>query len=244
MKSLLLLLLTLGVVSADLFAAPSGPPAKEAIRTVGRERSAQYLNRLVQVFGEKGVHQPEVWRIIAADGNGTLREFFVNGTGIVSEGPVPRGTAVAVGGPTIPLSAVAIDSTTAFTRAEKVAKASKIGFDSVNYQLRCLELSDKPAWFLQLLDSRGMKVGEVTVSAHSGKVLRTAWFSANPVMVNQTVSSRQPVTAQQAWYRTRNVVNRSAIGVKSGIGRAGQWFRGKVQPTPAAPQYFVPSRAR
>ncbi len=217
-------------------------PAREAIRTVGRERGAGSLTRIVQVFGEQGMDQPKVWRIVTMQGQ-TLREYYVQGGNIVTDGPVPAASAVRLRGPSINLGDLTIDSSAAFTRAEAAAKAARIGFDSASYQLRALELSNTPAWFLTLKNSAGQKVGEVSIGGKSGRILRTAWFTP----------TRPQTTAQQAaptaspFYRTRNVagetVSKVGTNVRDGLSKATNWIRGKIAPAPAQP-YYIPYRAR
>ena len=223
--------------------AAGGISAKDAVRTVGRERGAAYLNRLVQIIGENGADQPAAWRIIAADSQGTLREFFVSDRGILAEGPVPPAAAPQINGPRIPLKSVAIDSTQAFGRAEAAARSARVGFNSINYRLRCLELSTNPAWFLQLNDVTGRKVGEVTVSAGKGTVLRTQWFPRGATPPQDVGRGTPPASSQaeELWYRTRDVAGRGATAVKNGLNRAGNWIRDKVNPQP--PLYYVPPRS-
>jgi hypothetical protein len=244
MKTLrFLTMMTMGAIGMTTWAAaaPATVTAKEAIRTVGRDRSAQVLNAIVHVMGDGGVPQPSVWRVVAAQSNGVLREYFVGAAGVVSEGAVPRSASASVTGPSVPLSAVQIDSNRAFAIAEKAARAAKIGFDSVSYRLRCLELSEKPAWFLQLNDLRGVKVGEISISASTGKVLRMAWFQ--PPAPTAAPARPGQATGPVVWNRAAPAVNRGVAGVRNGFGRAGQWIRGKFQPY-AAPQYYVPSRGQ
>lgn len=173
MKRLTILSVILSLLSASLFAAP---PAKEATRALARERGADVLTRIVHVLGDRGSPQPAVWRIVIREESGIMREFFLSNDQVVSEGVVPPQAAASLGGNIVPMKKVTIDSTKAFQKAEAEARAARIGFNSVNYQLRCLELSTNPAWFMQMMDAQGHRVGTVCVSASTGQVVSRQWF--------------------------------------------------------------------
>lgn len=237
LRSLASLLLTAGPTLAD------GLSARDALRTAGRERGAAYLTRIVLVTGENGADQPAAWRMVAADADGTLREFFINDSGVIAEGPLPPKAAATANSPLLSLKSVAFDSTLAFSRAEAAAKTARIGFHSVHYRLQTPARSSSPLWFLVLNDALGRKTGEVTVSASSGKILATQWFSTTSAAANP---SQQPSSqAEELWYRTRDVAGRSASAVKDSFNRAGSWIRTKVSPStaPAPSPYYVPPRS-
>ena len=237
LRSLAFLLITAGPTLAD------GLSARDALRTAGRERGAAYLTRIVLVTGENGADQPTAWRMVAADADGTLREFFINDSGVIAEGPLPPKAAASANSPLLSLKSVAFDSTLAFSRAEAAAKTARIGFHSVHYRLQTPARSSSPLWFLVLNDALGRKTGEVTVSASSGKILATQWFSTTSAAANP---SQQPSSqAEELWYRTRDVAGRSASAVKDSLNRAGSWIRTKVSPStaPAPSPYYVPPRS-
>lgn len=173
MKSLPIVTAILTLLSAGVQAAP---PAKEATRALARERGADVLTRIVHVLGDRGSPQPAVWRIIIREETGLMREFFLSNDQVVSEGVVPPQAAASLAGNIVPLKKVVVDSTKAFQKAEAEARAARIGFNSVNYQLRCLELSSNPAWFMQMMDAQGQRVGAVCVSASTGEVVSRQWF--------------------------------------------------------------------
>ena len=229
-----------------LSAGPSlanGLSARDALRTAGRERGAAYLTRIVLVTGENGADQPTAWRIVASDPDGTLREFFISNSGVIAEGPLPPKAAASTNSPLLSLKSVAFDSTLAFSRAEAAAKTARIGFHSVHYRLQTPARSSSPVWFLVLNDALGRKTGEVTVSASSGKILATQWFSTSSAA---STPSQQPSSqAEELWYRTRDVAGRSASAVKDSLNRASSWIRTRVSPstTPATSPYYVPPRS-
>lgn len=208
------LLLALAAVVSPVQAAAD--TAREALRVVSK------LGQPVQVFGERGMDQPPFWRVLVRAPDTTIREFHVARGRVVAEVIVPR-TAVGVSTAPLPMHRLNIDSTAAFRKAEQAAIEAKVGFDSMNYELRCLELSTNAAWFLVLLDSKGRKVGDVTVGASTGNVIRKAFYRY-PVTPPPPPGS----TAETAWNRTRAGITNAAEGVKRGVGRATGWIRRKV----------------
>ncbi|MFV1995273.1 MAG: hypothetical protein ACC661_07535, partial [Verrucomicrobiales bacterium] len=73
-------------------------------------------------------------------------------------------------------SQVKTDSRAAFLIADREARNAKVGFDSINYELRCRELSREPIWSLDLRSLNDVMVGRVYVSAKDGAVLRRVWL--------------------------------------------------------------------
>jgi hypothetical protein len=225
MKPLFLLAFFLAGLVLHVQAA-GGIPAKEALRTVARVRGASWLERVVQVNGDRGADQPVAWHIVANDGKGGLREFFVNGKGIVSEGPVPAKVATALRGPVVESKKFVTDSTHAFVAANNVAKRVRLGFDSANFRLRCGANSTTPVWNLELLDAAGMKRADVSVSAVSGKVL-------NSVIYPQPLPPPQaPAQTRQGMDKARDAVTTGVKGVGRGLQRAGSWIHRKFTPQP------------
>lgn len=236
MKRALILLSSLLLVglSTPVGAQTTG---KAAMRIVARDRGADYLPRMLHLTGEKGTHQPAVWRIIARDARGAVREFYVGKGAILSDGVLPPSQANGISSTPLPMHRLNIDSDTAFTKVEAAAKAAKIGFDSANYQLRCLELSTNAAWFLTLLNAQGNRVGEVSIGASTGTVLTQKWF--------HTPVPPAPPQGATAWDKTKNGISKGAEGVKNGVNNTFGWFRNKVTPAPqppASPYYVPPSR--
>jgi hypothetical protein len=223
MKALPLFLCLIAFV---LPAAAKGVGAKEALRTLGRLRGASWLERVVQMSGDRGQDQPAAWHIIASDGKGGLREFFVNAKSVISEGPVPADVAAAVKGTAVASQKFVTNSTHAFMAAEGVAKKQKFGFDAMNFRLRCAAGTSTPVWTLDLLDANGAKLSEVTVSAVSGKVTRAVVFP-------QPAAATQP--AQGGMQKAADVVNTGVKSVGRGFKRAGSWITDRFTPGPPAP---------
>ena len=144
-------------------------PAYEALRTVARIKGQEWLGRLVEMRGVDGDPQPTRWLLTFRDDNarGAVREFAVARQGILSE----RAPVRAAGAPSSVMSArsLNLDSTGAFSAANKQATQAKVGFSSINYLLQ--NRNGAPAWIVQLFNSSGTEVGKVEISASDGSLL-------------------------------------------------------------------------
>ncbi|HEX2749570.1 MAG TPA: hypothetical protein VHM91_16290 [Verrucomicrobiales bacterium] len=216
-----------------------GIAAKDALRTLARERGTSWLDRIVQVGGDHGADQPGAWHIVAKNERGGLQEFFVGAKGIISEGKVPASAVASFSGPQIPQKLWTWDSTNAFAKAEAAAKKAQVGYHTADYRLR--SPSGNPVWTLQLNNGAGQKVADVTVSAASGKVLNfVAYHPAPPPPPPPPQTS-----SQQALEKTKEVINRGAQGLGRGLNKAGGWIRRKFAPNPPpAPGYDPPVSPR
>jgi hypothetical protein len=233
----LLFVLTVFTGLASPAAAAGGIPAKDALRTLARERGASWLDRIVQLGGDQGMDQPGAWHIVAKTESGGLQEFFVGKKGVISEGPVPASAVATFSGPAISRKKWSFDSTIAFTRAETAAKKAQLGYYSANFRLR--NAQGTPEWFLQLNNEAGQKVADVTISASSGKVLNFTTYTPAPPPPPQPAQSGSQVALE----RTREVINRGAQGVGRGLNKAGGWLRKTFSPNqtvsaPATPYYY------
>lgn len=238
MKTSVLRLLALVSLLAPstLFAQATG---KEAMRIVARDRGADYLPRMLHIFGENGLPQPAIWRVVARDRQNLVREFFVSKGSIIAEGVIPPAKANGISGTHLPMERLAIDSTGAFSKAEQAARAAKVGFDRLHYQLRCLELSTNAAWFLTLVDAQGLKVGEVSVGASTGTVLTQTWFRRPLAVAGGPTPPPPAPPAPSIWQKTKQGLNRGATGVRTGVGNTAGWIQRKVTPAPAPPTRYV-----
>ena len=238
MKPLVFLLCGLTALAAPTMAVAQAT-GKNALRIVARDRGADYLPRMLHLFGEHGQPQPQIWRVVARDRQGAVREFYVSKGAIVAEGIIPPAKANGIGVTPLPMDRLNVDSSGAFEKVELAARAAKVGFDHLHYQLRCLELSANAAWFVTLLNAQGGRVGEVSIGASTGTVLTQTWFP-RPLPPAAAPPSAPP--QPNFWERTRKGLNRGATGVRHGIGDAAGWVQRKVTPPPAAPpaRYIAP----
>ncbi len=241
MKPPVLLLISLAALAAPLSSLAQAT-GKEAMRIVGRDRGADYLPRMLHLYGENGLPQPQVWRVIARDRQNAVREFYVSKGAIIAEGVIPPAKANGISGTPLPMHRLNIDSNTAFEKAEAAARVAKVGFDHLNYQLRCLEMSSNAAWFIALMDAQGARVGEVCVGASTGNIVSQTWFLRPPAVAGGPVPAAPP-PQPGFWERTKAGLNKGATGVRQGVGNTAGWIQRKVTPAPApAPpvRYVVP----
>ena len=147
--------------------------AYQALRAIGAERSQALLNRVIEVKGRSGDPQPAAWVIILDDqlARGGVREIEVSEGHIVSERTPVKAYSGSATGLTMNLQKLNLDSEGAFAIAEEEARNAKIGFDAVDYNLRCDDAETAPTWVLQLLDSQQRSVGSITIAADSGSVV-------------------------------------------------------------------------
>ena len=226
----LLSIITLAVPASALAQATG----KAAMRIVARDRGADYFPRIIHVFGENGIPQPAVWRVVARDKQNAVREFYVSKGVIISEGIIPPAKANGISGTPLPVQRLEIDSDAAFTKAEQAARSAKVGFDRLFYQLRCLELSTNAAWFIVLVDTQGAKVGEVSIGASTGNLLTQAWYPrsapAPAPLQNPAIVMPVPPRAPSFWERAREGFTRGSHEVRHGVGNAAGWVQKKVTP--------------
>ncbi len=243
MKFTFPILVCLAVLLPSAAALAQGS-AKEAMRIVARDRGADYLPRMLHIFGENGLPQPAIWRVVARDSRGVVREFFVSKGAIISEGPIPPARANGISGTPLPMHRLNIDSGAAFEKAELAARTAKVGFDRLNYQLRCLELSSNAAWFIALIDGQGARVGEVCVGASTGSIVSQTWLR-RPLTAAGVAVPPAPPAGPNLWQRTKQSLNKGATGVRQGVGNTAGWIQRKVSPTTTPPpppvRYVVPA---
>jgi len=167
-----------------LFLAGSGPvladqqiAALQGISRVDNLHGGRFVLKIVEMKGYKGQSQPEEWELITHDPSNEylLREFWIGDTRATNEGInydyYPKSQPPGF----INLQKFKIDSPEAFKILDREALKAKIGFDSIDYHLRCREFSDEPIWTLTAKNEDGYQVARVDLSAETGRVYRTVW---------------------------------------------------------------------
>lgn len=180
----ILLITAASIAPLAASAQPSSfPSAVTTLRNFGRERGDAVLSRVVGVVGFNGQDQPAQWLLLQADAEtpNLLHEYAVQGGRVVAHREFFRNPGQDLPNIPIAVSKLAIDSPQAFALANQAARKAGIGFDAMNYQLRCRDLRNEPIWVLSLMDGARRVVGVVYISALNGETLRTVWNQAGPL---------------------------------------------------------------
>ena len=156
----------------------AGDTAYQALRVLGRERTQVVLNRVIEVTGRDGSPQPVLWKIVLDDpsARGGVREFEVQGGHVTSERTPVHAYSGVANEAVMDFKVLNLDSTGAFTIANKEAAAARLGFDNVDYVLRCGDLNKAPVWVLKLMDDKKQNVGTIQISADTGAVVHRDGF--------------------------------------------------------------------
>ena len=156
----------------------TGISARAALDFLSRQYGADKVEWVVEMRGSDGVPTPEEWEVFVYDPDTRFltREYWVGDGEATNEGPAddyfPDRSTFGY----IRVTDLKLDSAAAFTIAEGEARKARMGFDRLNYTLRCREFSREPVWTLELVDSAGALVGKVYISGSTGEVLRTVWI--------------------------------------------------------------------
>jgi hypothetical protein len=172
MKIALCSALVLGAGAAPLLATPDS--AYTALRTVGTERGADALKHVIEVEGHGGVPEPVVWRVVLDDpsARGGVRELDIAHGKIVAEHTPLKTYSGSSAGALIDFHKLNLDSSGAFTVAEKQAEKTHVGFDAVDYTLRTGDGPDaSPVWVLHMMDTSHHSVGMISLAADTGAVV-------------------------------------------------------------------------
>ena len=156
----------------------TGLDSKNALANLIDRQGEAVADKLVSIRGFEGIPQPGTWEIITHDASSPhlLRRYRIGPGFIRDEGDVDDLYPAREPYGFIDYAQLKLSSQGAFTLAEAAAKQAKMGFDSLNYTLRCREYSREPVWILHLINAKGLLVGKVHISANSGRVFRTIWI--------------------------------------------------------------------
>lgn len=172
-------LLTLLLAAASLMAQEAVPPptALDALSAFKASTGRVKLTGLVEMRGTGGTPTPELWSLVLFDPASPtkLGEFRIRGSRIEDRGPCRTYYPAREPSGYFDFSKVQVDCAGAFRIADKEAGRAMVGFDVIDYVLRCREFSDEPVWILTLRTAAGVATGTVSISAAGGKVLRTVW---------------------------------------------------------------------
>jgi hypothetical protein len=150
--------------------------AYQALRVVGSQRGPDALKHVIEVEGRDGAPQPVSWRVVLDDpaARGGVREIEVAHGKIVSEHTPIRAYSGSSAGALIDFHKLNLDSSGAFSVAEKEAQKAHVGFDSVDYTLRTSDGPDaNPVWVLHMMDTDHHSIGTLSVAADTGSIVAT-----------------------------------------------------------------------
>lgn len=211
-------------------AAFANTTAYEALRTVNN-RNSTYAGSAIEVTGVQGLPQPSTWRVVVNDplARGGIREFEVSGNNIRSERTPAGSRARSLQDHSLVISNINLDSSGAFTIANKFAIQSRIGFDSVNYTLRNDPVTRTPIWLLQLLDVNGGELATIRINAATGSIASSQLSGST-----STAASTDPYqTSADGGFigRTseaaKKVQESTGRGIRRGLGAAQEWLTGR-----------------
>jgi hypothetical protein len=172
----LILLASLALPALHSFAqAPrSQPPTALQAIELARTQTGKSIVKLVRLSGNNGNPDPRGWSMVFHDPASSTNLSKLN------PGEAPEPADDKYGSGTAPIyftaSRVSVDSPAAFLVANKEAAEAKIGFDRITFELRGQEFTGMPVWTLRLLNDEEEVVGIVSLSAETGKTLRTVWL--------------------------------------------------------------------
>jgi hypothetical protein len=172
MKKVLCAAVVLCVTAFPLLAAPD--TAYQALRTVSGQRGNDVLKHVIEVEGRGGVPEPLVWRVVLDDptARGGVRELDVAHGKIIAEHTPVRAYSGSPEGAIIDFSKLNLDSSGAFSVAEREAQKAKVGFDSVDYTLRTGDGPDaNPVWVIHIMDTSHHSIGRLSMAADTGALV-------------------------------------------------------------------------
>jgi hypothetical protein len=161
--------------------AEENATAYEALRVVGSEFGREALHQIVSIRGTKGNPQPERWKIVVEDPQGSVRELEIADGKIDSDDEADRHVAGSTEGATIDVSQLNLDSSGAFAVASHTAEASHTSFETADYTLRTDDRGE-PMWIVTLRNRSSRPVGTIYIGGTRGTVMRTEGMFAGANM--------------------------------------------------------------
>lgn len=132
----------------------------------------KYNNGILQVRGKAGNPNPSQWEIIARprDEGGTIAKLTIEDAQFVGETPSFNMGQMFRDAGYIFIPEIMVDSGTAFAKAH--AEAAKAGLElaAADYLLERHGDDVDPAWSLTCYDTRGHKIGTISILATTGLV--------------------------------------------------------------------------
>jgi hypothetical protein len=154
----------------------------EAVAAFKAATGVTRLTNVVEIRGTGGAPTPAVWTVVVHDPASPTRlsEYSVRGPRVEDRRPCQLYYPKRVPEGYFDYGKVAVDSAAAFRAADREAGIARIGFDLIDYRLRCREFSDDPIWDVTMRTADGVALGTVSISNKTGKVLRAVWTRPGP----------------------------------------------------------------
>ncbi len=225
MKALLLLFSLLLLASVTHAASPS--TAKTAVRALSKAAGTAEAGRLVYVFGPHGQDQPKEWLLVTRDRLGVFKEHKISGKSYQGARSVP-GFPVGAG---VDGKRWKVDSTGAFSAADKTAKVAKRGFEYANLEMRCAVGGTQPEWLVTLVNAQEQRVAQLRISGQTGRVVSQNFFLPQ----DEPLPPPAPKTKRGGRAQAAEAAPTPPVG-------ATQYLQSKTQPslTPAPAQSRQP----
>lgn len=150
--------------------------AKDTLSLLKGYRGALIAENVTTVRGHRGQDQPSVWEVATRMSDGE-RVFVIRNKQIIADTVYSSG-----GGVVVDLRRLKIDSADVFRVANRLAVMAKVGFDSIDYELRAAPLGNSPLWIVHLRNFAGKDVGRLEVSGESAEVISSKWFDPRIAM--------------------------------------------------------------
>jgi hypothetical protein len=231
---ILLSSLALPTISSIAQAPRSQPPTGLQAIELARTQTGKSIVKLVRLSGSNGNPDPRGWSMVFHDPISSTNLSKLN----PNEAPEPADDKYGSG--TAPIyfnaSRVNVDSPAAFVSANKEAAEAKIGFDRITFELRGQEFTGMPVWTLRLLNDADEIVGIVSLSAETGKTLRTVWLRRDgrreePRVIDSALASTGPSGANESSSESKDKESRALPPIQN------------IEPpptTPAPPEVETP----
>ncbi len=163
-----LLCLFLGVTMGIAF----GDTAFDAVQVLKQEKGPGITQAICEIRGERGGPDPDNWMILLNDPSSRsgIREMIVSQKKIISD-RTPMAEYGGVGTmPVLNTDNLKLNSDDAFRIANSQAVEAKVGFHWLDYKLT---RGDRGAlWQIRLSDYTGAPVGNILVSADTGRIVQ------------------------------------------------------------------------
>lgn len=219
---------------AVLHAQPA--TAVQALQALGKDRGEEFQSGVLQVIGIGGTDQPPVWRVIARDPfqPGAIRDFAIENGRVVGDQFVPPAYHARIPANVIDRNSIRADSGAVFLIANERARKSKIGFYSLDYEIRSTAQKPGEIWIVRLNGRARERVGELIVDAKSGQILRERWWQPSPdpaVDGSPEVpeeGARDSIEEQisEGWKIAKEGVSQGGALVRQNAGQAGRSVKG------------------